>query len=897
MAQVHYCVFCGWHRDGEAVALLAPTCDSCGSALKAGTHAELERMRAEAQQQPSGPPSKSADITGLFAGFAAVPMFLPLLGVRMGALVFGVPLIILIFGAARAAAAARRNPEHRWMWRWLTVGSGLAAMASALGIVSPLSDDLPLTAFYVGSAASVALVAAMVQLTRQTLTRERLDGLVDAALFMLLLTALGIHFVVLPGFAYGDVLLTIVFAVDLAAVLLAVASAIARRGRRHRRVAWPLVATCVAAAGGDALVTAATAGQIGAAPSATALLWAAAGFALAWAADEDAPAPGPDPEPSETFGLSWMLARVVLPLTAVLAFPCIVLALWAGGGLDPWSFGYFGSCFIAALVLAFGRQAYLIVDNRRAMARERKLREEATRRNKELEALTGLATTMTQTLEEAPIIEQALTVLHLAARAGSSALHTGADGTCLRATSGNWHGEHAWCDRLPEMDDAVAVDVRGRRQIVRLRLHARGHDIGVVTLLRPISDTFEEQELKLLGLLVDQLAVAVQNARDYREKLEQAIRDPLTGIYNRRFFFEAFEKEVRRSERYGSEVSLVIFDVDDFKQLNDTFGHAAGDDVLRGIGRTVSRMIRPVDSFARIGGEEFALLLPETKQFDALLVAERVRTAISRQQILPDTRVTVSGGVASCPHDATTLDALQSKADAALYWSKRSGKDMCAVASEVTDAGQEQDVPRVLAHLYGVVDMIDAQHLNTRDHSENVASYAVAIGQELGLTPDRIMKLRRAAFLHDVGKVAVGRDILMKPAVLSDAELEEIKAHPGVGASLLIHAGLDQEGTWVRSHHEQVDGGGYPDGLSGEEIPLESRIIFVADAFEAMTADRPYRAGMNVSSAVAELGRCAGTQFDPRIVEILVELVENGGITVLAVHRRGLSAGARASAR
>jgi diguanylate cyclase (GGDEF)-like protein len=145
------------------------------------------------------------------------------------------------------------------------------------------------------------------------------------------------------------------------------------------------------------------------------------------------------------------------------------------------------------------------------------------------------------------------------------------------------------------------------------------------------------------------MGVAVQNARDYREKLEQAIRDPLTGLYNRRFLLEALEKEVQRSARYGSEASLVIFDVDDFKLVNDRYGHAAGDDVLRAVGRLAESVIRPADSFARIGGEEFALMLPETSQLEALLVAERVRTAIAREKILPDRKVTVSGGIASCP--------------------------------------------------------------------------------------------------------------------------------------------------------------------------------------------------------------------------------------------------------
>jgi diguanylate cyclase (GGDEF)-like protein/putative nucleotidyltransferase with HDIG domain len=384
------------------------------------------------------------------------------------------------------------------------------------------------------------------------------------------------------------------------------------------------------------------------------------------------------------------------------------------------------------------------------------------------------------------------------------------------------------------------------------------------------------------------MGVAVRNARDYRERLEEAIRDPLTGAYNRRFMLEALEKEVQRSERYGSEASLVLFDVDDFKKINDSLGHAAGDEVLRRLVDVAHGIIRPSDSFARIGGEEFALMLPETTQLEGLLVAERLRTAISRQQILPERRVTVSGGVASCPHDAMTSDELQQRADAALYWAKRNGKDMCAIASEVTDEGAPASHDGVLAHLYALVAMIDAQHLHTRDHSENVASYAVALGQELGLDRERIVRLRRAAMLHDIGKVAVSGAILNKPAGLTDAEFEEIKTHAAVGGQMLRHAGLREEGDWIRHHHERIDARGYPDALPGEEIPFEARIIFVADSFEAMTSDRPYRAGMSVADALIEVRRCSGTQFDPRVVDALAALIDSDRLAVLALREEEL---------
>jgi diguanylate cyclase (GGDEF)-like protein/putative nucleotidyltransferase with HDIG domain len=423
----------------------------------------------------------------------------------------------------------------------------------------------------------------------------------------------------------------------------------------------------------------------------------------------------------------------------------------------------------------------------------------------------------------------------------------------------------------------------GGRQLVRLPVAARGSEIGLVTLVRREDDPVTAAEMDLLRLLVDQVAIGVQNARDYRDRLEQAIRDPLTGLLNRRYLYEAFAAEMERYARYGTCGSIVLLDVDDFKLVNDTLGHTAGDGVLCEIGRLAGGVVRSADSFARVGGEEFALLLPETSQLDALIVAERLRRAIAAAPILRDRTVTVSAGIASWPDDGTALEELEGKADGALYWAKRSGKNLCAVATEVVvpEDGDARD--GMLPHLHALVGTIDSQHLNTRDHSHNVAAYAAAIGERIGLPRERIVLLRRAALFHDIGKVAVRRDVLNKPSGLTGAEFEEIKVHTVVGGAMLVHSGFELEGDWVRHHHERIDGRGYPDGLSGRDIPIEARIIHVADSFEAMTSDRPYHAGRPVAEAVAELRRCAGTQFEPRLVESLVDLLEADALPVLAL--------------
>lgn len=196
-----------------------------------------------------------------------------------------------------------------------------------------------------------------------------------------------------------------------------------------------------------------------------------------------------------------------------------------------------------------------------------------------------------------------------------------------------------------------------------------------------------------------------------------------------------------------------------------------------------------------------------------------------------------------------------------------------------TDAGLRD----TLGRLHGIVANIDAEDLHNHDHSDNVARYSVALGQAFGLDAEQLAKLQRAAFLHDIGKAGVATEVLAKRGPLTHAETELLQIHPVAGAAVLEAAGLHEESRWVRAHHERADGRGYPDGLFGSEIPLEARIILVADSFEAMTSDRPYRRGMSVSDALVELRSCAGAQFDPLVVAALAGLIEGGRMRVRAV--------------
>ena len=833
------------------------------------------------RDQVWNPHSRGTDISAVFVLFAAGPLLLPLIGAQIEVVAFATPLVFCLFAAWRCILAARRSAVRAFVWFTLAASVLTAAVASVIAIAS--SDGR--AAFYVGTAASAMLAVAMVDLARRTLAGVPRARMADALLFPVLAASITVWFVAVPGYRDGDTVLTTAAVLDLVAMCGGAVALVVRPTGDALQVTMPVTLGVAMAMVGDCIVSAQAADLLTTSGLATALLWAAAAYFIAVAADFDRGAPEcSDRDDDREIAVGrWVMVRVVLPLAAVVLVPLILFALYLAGTLHLAAIIWFASTFLLVLGLAFGRQAYLLLDNRRSVLRERELREDAVRRNEELEALTGLATTMTQTLEEAPILERGLGVLHLAARASSSALYLEKPAALeLCATTGAWPSEHVWAGKPRSPGEGRSLEERGGREILRLALSTRGNDIGFVVFMRASDDQYSDNELDLLDLLGDQLAIAIQNARDYREKLEQAIRDPLTGLYNRRFFYEALVKEVQRCARYGSSASLVLFDIDDFKAINDSLGHQAGDDVLREIGAIVRGLIRPTDSFARLGGEEFGLLLPETGQLEALLIAERLRTAIGRHNILGDRRVTVSGGVASCPADATSLEDLGRRADAALYWAKRNGKNLCAVSSEV-NVDDHEDGVETLAHLHAIVTMIDAQHLQTRDHSENVSAYAVGLARALGLDADHIVRLRQAAQFHDIGKVAVSSAILNKPSQLTPAEMAEMRLHPTVGATMLMHAGLHEQAHWVRCHHECIDGSGYPHGLRGADIPLESRIIFVADAFEAMTSDRPYSVGIPVEDALEELQACAGSQFDPEVVEALVELVERGELPLLAL--------------
>jgi diguanylate cyclase (GGDEF)-like protein len=365
------------------------------------------------------------------------------------------------------------------------------------------------------------------------------------------------------------------------------------------------------------------------------------------------------------------------------------------------------------------------------------------------------------------------------------------------------------------------------------------------------------------------------------ERLADAAQtDPLTGLRNRRGFQGVLEAELARALRTGKPVSLLVADLDHFKVVNDRLGHAGGDRALKRFAGQMQRLTRRLDAGARLGGEEFALVLPECAKHDAYLVAERLRRAVRTAFADGSVPLTVSIGVASHPDHGGTADSLLLAGDQALYAAKQLGRDRSVLFNPETiaevrmvESARDGDAREQLSAVLLLAETMDMRDAGAAHHSHVVSRCAEATARTLGLSEATVERVALAGLLHDVGKVGVSDAVLQKPGPLGERDWAELRRHPELGARLLAGAHLEDLAEWVFAHHERFDGTGYPLGLRGEEIPLEARILAVADAYEAMRGERVYSPAMSHAEAAAELRRAAGGQFDARVVESLLASV------------------------
>jgi diguanylate cyclase (GGDEF)-like protein/putative nucleotidyltransferase with HDIG domain len=350
--------------------------------------------------------------------------------------------------------------------------------------------------------------------------------------------------------------------------------------------------------------------------------------------------------------------------------------------------------------------------------------------------------------------------------------------------------------------------------------------------------------------------------------------DPLTGLPNRRAFLESLESELERARPDRRPVSVLAADVDRLQSLNDAMGHDGADRILIGIGELLDSSTRRIDTVARIGPGGFGVVLPEVDQESAYVTAEELVAQVRRSLRAPRTAVTISVGVASFPRRAVDADGLLRAADRALFTAKVLGRDRAVVSSP-----EIEDHLKTLLSLAEALDMRDGR---TSRHSETVGHYAEEIARELGLPEPRVARVRLAGILHDIGKVGVPDSILFKAGPLTDEEWEQMRRHPEIGARILGSSELADIREWVLAAHERPDGKGYPRGIAGGEIPIEARIVGVADAYEAMTADRAHRPAIGDQAARTELLRGIGTQYDAEVVEALFTVLDRGRVSIAA---------------
>jgi diguanylate cyclase (GGDEF)-like protein/PAS domain S-box-containing protein len=360
------------------------------------------------------------------------------------------------------------------------------------------------------------------------------------------------------------------------------------------------------------------------------------------------------------------------------------------------------------------------------------------------------------------------------------------------------------------------------------------------------------------------------------EAIDRADRDPLTGLWNHRAFQKRLEEEADLAMARETSVAILVMDMDNFKFFNDAYGHTVGDDVLCEVARTLRAACRPEDTLARFGGDEFAVLMPLKDPAMAEHLAKKIAGSLDELGYRPQgfdaiVPIRVSWGVAVYPDEAPArLDAL-SLADGRLMRAK-SGIGEAGELMERLSAQLSASV-KGFNMLSALVNAVDNKDRYTRRHSEDVLLYALQIAIELGLDDATCHMIQVSALLHDVGKIGVPDHILRKPARLTPEEYESIKLHPTMGAIIVSSVkGFEEALPAVQYHHERWDGQGYPDGLAGEEIPLVARILAVADAFSAMTTDRPYRKGMSSKIALQILEEGAGTQWDADLVSAFVAL-------------------------
>ncbi len=539
------------------------------------------------------------------------------------------------------------------------------------------------------------------------------------------------------------------------------------------------------------------------------------------------------------------------------------------------------------------------------------------------ERLTEYTTLVSQTLRLHEILQELVSVI-------SDTLHTKRIYICIKDSDGNypavysssplddrnfkldataplteWLKRHDNCLLLKDFKRTVeykSMWETEKEQLAILKAECflplkDGDDLVGVVLLgrkenkRKIPKEYTEQDIMFLNSIESVSSIAVKNSRLYEKAYEEARTDELTGLLNRKYFYEVLDECYEKCR--NTSLALVIFNVDDFKLYNQLYGNKEGDNALVHIAHIIRGTVGDNGYCARYSGKEFAAILPEYDIYSAQNMAENISRQIqainsgSSETYLK--QLTVSCGICAVPYAAASVNELISNADRAVYHVKRSGKNGIRVYSDGLIGIRDTGVPNGKKHksmyseyaptIYALTAAIDAKDHYTFQHSKNVAYYAEALADALHTSNEYKEIIKEAALLHDIGKIGIPENILNKEGRLTNDEYDAMKRHVEASVEIIRHLpSMDYVVPAVIGHHERYDGKGYPRRIAGKDIPLSARILCIADSFDAIVSKRSYKPGMPVEFAIGELERGAGTQFDPELVPVFIDLIYSGKI-------------------
>ncbi len=417
---------------------------------------------------------------------------------------------------------------------------------------------------------------------------------------------------------------------------------------------------------------------------------------------------------------------------------------------------------------------------------------------------------------------------------------------------------------------------------LRAPLSWQNRQIGMIGVLRQ-NGTFAHGDEELLESIGIEIGTALEHAKQHADALAAADRDSVTNLLNHRAVHQRLDRLFNETKEAERSLAIMMVDLNNFKLFNDTYGHVTGDQVLKKVAKVLGEECDPSMLTARYGGDEFMVVLPDASAEKAHMLATKIRTRLHSEGFCRATDdrtvpISLSFGIACYPNDGQSRHELLTIADSNLYQAKNTDEGI-VFTSESQRTNRELRAEASFGVLDALITAVDNKDRYTRKHSEDVTEYALWMADELGLSEETMRTLRIGGLLHDVGKIGVPDEILRKPGRLTPEEFENMKRHPRLG-ELIVGGipGMESILDAVRSHHERWDGTGYPDQLSGEDIPFMGRLLAVADAFSAMTTDRPYRKGMEFSVALEEIRANIGTQFDPTMAQAFINACERRGL-------------------